>query len=79
MKEGENEREDDFNKRCRQVWKKLCDKAKKGCIELEDEEIDEDDNDDVDDEIEEAVEEAVEEVDKEEAIAFDDYLARSKA
>jgi thymidylate kinase len=63
VKEGENEREDDFNERCRQVWKKLCDKAKRGCIELEDEEIDEDVNDDLEAEIEVAVEDAVDEVD----------------
>jgi hypothetical protein len=63
MKKGEKECYADFDERCRQVWKKLCDKAKRGCIELEDEEIDEDENDDLEEEIEEAVEEAVEQVD----------------
>lgn len=71
MKEGENEREDDFNKRCRQVWKKLCDKAdKQGNIQCEDEERDDDGNEDCEGDIEEAVKEAVEEVDREEAIAL---------
>jgi ribosome recycling factor len=63
MKQGKKECYADFDERCRQVWKKLCDKAKRGCIELEDEEIDEDENDDLEEEIEEAVEEAVEQVD----------------
>ena len=63
MKQGEKECDVDFDERCLQVWTKLCDKGKRGCIELADDEIDQDDNDDLEVEIEVEVEDAVDEVD----------------